>query len=474
MKRGFTLIELLVVVLIIGVLTAVALPQYQTAVDKSRYATLMPMAKSVANAQEAFYMNGGHYSDDLAYLDVQLPNDPSGTVANVGDGLKVEISEDSDYGFVKMSKEGLENNYIIYQENSLNYPKEIHCEALTGSERAERLCKSLGGSFISGSLTDGYDTYVLEGGGSGTPWSLAHADTEPAGVEGCDSYPCVKECTAQMNKMMNNLFGGDLIPVSCQATYQEDGSMTEGFCIPDEGCVTTEYTETGANMTLCMDVEGQTLCPYEYQFNSQGEVVGYTGCNDISMIGENGRCTSYSDVGEMTYEYDNEGNKISASDRYCSGDHINSNGHCSSYDGGGDTTFDNYGNPTHYRQCSSGDCTSFNNAVDYTYEYDINGNKISSSSKSCWLGDGGDGNCSTYDSGEDIIYDNNGIPLSIQSCSFYDEDGNCRHVPLSRIENTYDENGNRISYRECHAWGGGCGDDGCSSQCDSWSDWISL
>ncbi len=54
-QQGFTLIEVLVVVLIIGILSAIALPQYETAVEKARMSEAMINAKAITDAAQRYF-----------------------------------------------------------------------------------------------------------------------------------------------------------------------------------------------------------------------------------------------------------------------------------------------------------------------------------------------------------------------------------------------------------------------------------
>ena len=72
-KKAFTLIELLVVVLIIGILAAIALPQYQKAVIKSRVSTILPVLRAIKDAQEVYYMANEGYTEDVSELGITLP-----------------------------------------------------------------------------------------------------------------------------------------------------------------------------------------------------------------------------------------------------------------------------------------------------------------------------------------------------------------------------------------------------------------
>ena len=83
-KKGFTLIELLVVVLIIGVLSSVALPQYQKAVEKARATEAVMDMGVLTQAVDRYVLengassNPGNLSDSL---DIALPNTTKYTIS---------------------------------------------------------------------------------------------------------------------------------------------------------------------------------------------------------------------------------------------------------------------------------------------------------------------------------------------------------------------------------------------------------
>lgn len=83
LPKGFTLIELLVVVLIIGILAAVAVPQYQKAVQKAKLSQVDTYVTAATKAIDLYLLENGFPSEDACFsgnssngqLDLELPGE---------------------------------------------------------------------------------------------------------------------------------------------------------------------------------------------------------------------------------------------------------------------------------------------------------------------------------------------------------------------------------------------------------------
>ena len=155
-KRGFTLIELLVVVLIIAILAAVALPQYNKTVEKARMVEAVANVRAIANAHQRYYLEHDEYlgGEDMDKLDIEIP----GTVDNTwGTGGRIKTKDfiyspntsDSSSAYLalaqRVAREG-EARQVYYIFITQSDPKRIRCRFYadgSGTAVQQKLCNTL-------------------------------------------------------------------------------------------------------------------------------------------------------------------------------------------------------------------------------------------------------------------------------------------------------------------------------------------
>lgn len=147
MNKGFTLIELLVVVLIIGILSAVALPQYEKAVRKSRLVEARTVLRALANAEDLYILAHGGATDWTSWddLDITVPTESKNWTFD-----QEECISNGTTGCGVIAQPKLETGYQIEYWSS-GYDGGSKESALAGkffclswTAEGEKVCKGLG------------------------------------------------------------------------------------------------------------------------------------------------------------------------------------------------------------------------------------------------------------------------------------------------------------------------------------------
>lgn len=115
-SSGLTLLELMVAVAIIGILAAIAVPNYISYTERARYVVVITSLQQISKEADGFFINRGRYPDNLGEIGMANARDPWGNLyqyLSAATAKKNEMRKDrslhpvnTDYDLYSMGRDG--------------------------------------------------------------------------------------------------------------------------------------------------------------------------------------------------------------------------------------------------------------------------------------------------------------------------------------------------------------------------------
>jgi len=173
-QSGFTLIEILIVVLIIGILAALAMPQYMRAVERSRMTEAVTLLDAIAKAQQRNYMSTNTFSTNFSTLDVAPQGATGDTYYTQGDpisgvnsnGFAITLYDgDYDEGYAEAIRYNY-NKEMLYNYTLVRFYLSEYVTCESDEENGQSLCADFCGidNPVAACCSDGTSSACYEDG----------------------------------------------------------------------------------------------------------------------------------------------------------------------------------------------------------------------------------------------------------------------------------------------------------------------
>ena len=300
-KKGFTLIELLVVVLIIGLLSAIAIPFYFKAMEKTRAAEALSMLGSIARAEDRikFATENQEYTDQLGVLDI---------------------------------------NPAVYSQQDASSFDSQYFDFTLGMEKAKAKRKPTSSEDYA--LYIDYATAKItcsNNNGSGMCARLGFEEVEESNVGGSQEEANWEDCNGAFDARGGSMWGPESSFATCKV--KNGNNQTEfytctdwGYCFQD--VFDSQNRQVYDSMFVCNSLDETTgMCQDD---NISGDFAVYEYEDGLRRV-KNYYCNSFNGTTCETLDYGaglrlieryDDGRRYEG---YCDGDHMSAEGDCSFY-----------------------------------------------------------------------------------------------------------------------------------------------